>query len=186
MLIVRRRRRRARLPARQRRRLVAERRQRRRRRRRAVGRRRDAHRRPRSTRSGDGTENPDAVGNAVDGDPTTAWSTEQYDNFPDGAKTGVGLALDLDGEYDVQKVIVDTQQDGWSASIYVSDKPVGSSRRSADWGEPTVDGADLERIAHLRRPAAVKGRSVLRLAHAAARRATNGKHYVDVTEVRVA
>ena len=33
---------------------------------------------------GDGTENPGAVHNAVDGDPTTSWTTEQYDNFPDG------------------------------------------------------------------------------------------------------
>ena len=60
--------------------------------------------------------------NAIDGDTTTAWTTEQYDNFPDGEKNGVGLAFSLDREYDVTKVIVDTQQDGWGASIYVSDQ----------------------------------------------------------------
>ena len=59
-----------------------------------VGDERDHHRGPRrSTRSATARESPDLVGNAIDGDPTTAWSTEQYDNFPDGPKTGVGLAF---------------------------------------------------------------------------------------------
>ena len=58
---------------------------------------------------GDGTENPDAVTNAVDGNPTTSWTTEQYDNFPDGAKNGVGLAFALSEGVDVNKVVVETQ-----------------------------------------------------------------------------
>ena len=47
---------------------------------------------------GDGTESPDLVVLATDGDPATSWTTEQYDSFPDGAKNGVGLALDLHGD----------------------------------------------------------------------------------------
>ncbi|TDT30981.1 murein biosynthesis integral membrane protein MurJ [Naumannella halotolerans] len=45
----------------------------------------------------DQTENPDLVGDAVDGDPETAWRTLQYYNNPElgGAKRGVGLVLDL-------------------------------------------------------------------------------------------
>jgi putative peptidoglycan lipid II flippase len=45
---------------------------------------------------GDGREAPGAVGNAFDGDPTTAWETERYAT-PElgGLKPGVGLLVDL-------------------------------------------------------------------------------------------
>jgi eukaryotic-like serine/threonine-protein kinase len=45
----------------------------------------------------DKVENPDQRGFAVDGDPTTAWYTERYQNTPQfgGLKTGVGLILRL-------------------------------------------------------------------------------------------
>jgi serine/threonine protein kinase len=133
---------------------------------------------------GDGTESPNLVVNATDGDPTTVWTTEQYDNFPDGAKNGVGLALDLHGEYEVQQVIVDTLQKGWSASIYVSDRPVGELTTLADWGPVRVRGSDLER-SHTFETGGVKGRSVL-LWLTQLPTGDNGKHYVDVSEVRVA
>lgn len=46
---------------------------------------------------GDGVENDDAVGLAVDRDPTTAWETARYRGDPrfGGLKSGVGLLLDL-------------------------------------------------------------------------------------------
>jgi serine/threonine protein kinase len=46
---------------------------------------------------GDGQENPDAVGLAVDRDPSTSWTTATYRGSPHfgGLKTGVGLLLDL-------------------------------------------------------------------------------------------
>ena len=42
-------------------------------------------------------ENPDDVGNAVDGDPGTSWTTSTYEQQlgPGGLKEGVGLLLDL-------------------------------------------------------------------------------------------
>ena len=109
---------------------------------------------------GDHTESPTLVVNATDGDPTTSWTTEQYDNFPDGAKNGVGLALDLHGEYDVRQVIVDTLQKGWGASIYVSDRPTGELTTLSDWGPVRAHGSDLER-SHTFDTGGVKGRSVL-------------------------
>lgn len=47
--------------------------------------------------SGDGSENPGAVGLAVDRDPTTAWTTDTYRGDPHlgGLKPGVGLLIDL-------------------------------------------------------------------------------------------
>jgi hypothetical protein len=46
---------------------------------------------------GDGTENDDATGLAVDRDPTTFWSTSVYRDDPHfgGLKSGVGILLDL-------------------------------------------------------------------------------------------
>ena len=46
---------------------------------------------------GDGTEDPGAVGFAVDRDPTTVWTTDVYRGDPHfgGLKSGVGLLVDL-------------------------------------------------------------------------------------------
>ncbi len=133
---------------------------------------------------GDGTESPDLVANAVDGDPTTAWSTEQYDQFPDGPKTGVGLALSLDREYDVSKVTVDALRAGWGASIYVSDKSVDSLSTLGDWGDARASGSDLDRTKAFQF-SGVKGQSVL-VWFTQLPTGDNGRHYVEVTGVKVA
>jgi putative peptidoglycan lipid II flippase len=46
---------------------------------------------------GDGAEDPGGVGLAVDGDPTTQWTTDTYHDSPQfgGLKRGVGLLIDL-------------------------------------------------------------------------------------------
>jgi hypothetical protein len=51
-------------------------------------------------------ENPDEAPLAVDGDPTTAWTTETYKQQlgPAGLKTGVGLTIDLGATHDVSEV----------------------------------------------------------------------------------
>jgi len=134
---------------------------------------------------GDGTESPDLVDFAIDGDASTAWSTEQYDdNFPDGDKTGVGLALSLDREDDVSKVMVDTPRAGWGASIYVSNKPVDSLTTLDDWGDALASGSDLDR-ANTFEFNGVKGQSVL-VWFTQLPTGDNGKHYAEVNEVKVA
>jgi eukaryotic-like serine/threonine-protein kinase len=134
---------------------------------------------------GDGTESPDLVDNAIDGNPDTAWTTEQYDhNFPDGDKSGVGLALSLDGEFDVSQVTVDALRAGWGASIYVSDQPVGSLIALDDWGQARASGSDLDRSKAFEFNG-VKGQSVL-VWFTQLPTGDNGKHYVDVTGVKVA
>lgn len=51
----------------------------------------------------DGDENGDDAPLAVDGDPTTSWSTSTYEQQlgPGGLKTGVGLVVDLGAEREV-------------------------------------------------------------------------------------
>jgi len=133
---------------------------------------------------GDGTENPDLVKFAVDNDPATSWTTEQYATFPDGAKTGVGLVLDLNGEYDVQKVIVETQQAGWGAAVYVSVRPASALTTLGQWGPALAVGSDLDRSHTFTFPGA-KARSVL-LWLTQLPTGDNGQHYVDLSEVKVA
>lgn len=56
--------------------------------------------------SGSPGENPDDLPNLVDGDPTTVWTTEGYDNPSlQGVKDGVGFVVDLGGS-----VVVDSVQ----------------------------------------------------------------------------
>ena len=46
----------------------------------------------------------------MDGDAATSWGTQSYNDQlgpPPGLKTGVGLLLDLDGEQDVVRAVVD-------------------------------------------------------------------------------
>jgi hypothetical protein len=56
---------------------------------------------------GDGNEKDDQAARAVDGDPSTYWSTDTYktEQFS-GLKKGVGLLLGLDGEQQVTSVEV--------------------------------------------------------------------------------
>lgn len=57
---------------------------------------------------GNGEENSDRAGRAIDGDRTTAWRTKTYrDPFgPSGLKEGVGLLLDLGGRHEVRALQV--------------------------------------------------------------------------------
>ncbi|MET0894539.1 MAG: hypothetical protein ABWY80_01675, partial [Acidimicrobiia bacterium] len=87
------------------------------------------------------TENPEAVGNVVDGNLTTVWQTSQYVNFAE--KPGVGLRFDLDGTYALKSVKVIASQAGWSGSIYVSTKDGTSLTTLGDWGEAVATGSDV-------------------------------------------
>jgi hypothetical protein len=141
---------------------------------------------------GDGVEDNADAPSVLDGDPSSVWSTDQYNQWPDGQKDGVGLALSLDGEFDVRKVTVDTQQSGWAASIYVSDQEVSTltspSASLADWGPVRAQGEGLS-TSHTFDTGGVKGQSVLVWLTQLPSGQTNSgetKHFVDVTEVKVA
>ena len=93
---------------------------------------------------GGGSEHPEDVHFAIDGDPGTAWQTEGYSNRNFGnAKSGVGLWVQLDAAHDVTTVTVTTLEDGWSAQIYVADQP-GSSLDA--WGPARASGDNLPAV----------------------------------------
>ncbi len=91
---------------------------------------------------GDGSEREDRALFAVDGDPSTAWTTETYDSRQDflGLKDGVGLVLDVGEGADVRELVLTSSNEAWSATIHVADS---SGPEIGDWGDPvaTVDGA---------------------------------------------
>ncbi len=106
-----------------------------------------------------GRENPQAVGNLIDNNPATFWTTERY-NTPafGGAKSGVGVRLDLGSSHPVSSVIADADGTGWSGQIYVSDKPGATL---ADYGPVRAEKRDLglHAVIPLKQPAT--GRYVL-------------------------
>jgi serine/threonine-protein kinase len=68
---------------------------------------------------GTGAEHPDEVGNAIDGDPNTTWSTEHYLNGALG-KPGVGLYVDAAPGVAARAVVIRTPTPGFLASIYAA------------------------------------------------------------------
>jgi len=80
----------------------------------------------------DKVENESTVANVSDGDPSTVWKTQSYnDDFPK-LKPGVGVYLDLGRTSRISDVKV-MATTGYSAQIYVADRP-GADLSS--WGPP--------------------------------------------------
>jgi serine/threonine-protein kinase len=105
---------------------------------------------------GDG-EHDDEVAFTIDGDPSTAWRTETYQERDFGAKPGVGIVLELDRPSELQSLRVDSPTTGWAAAIYVADEPA----RSLDgWGDPVTSASSIDGGATFRM-AGADGRAVL-------------------------
>lgn len=107
---------------------------------------------------GDGIEHPELTGAAVDGDPATAWTTEEYSAGLSGLKPGVGLALELAEPGTIREVVVDSPSAGWSADIYVAET-VGASLE--DWGAPVASAQDISSGGHTFETGDVQGSAVL-------------------------
>ncbi len=73
---------------------------------------------------GDGTEHPERVAAATDGNPTTAWTTETYGDF-EGLKEGVGIVLDAGARVQLGAVTVVTEDPGFTARIQAGNRPAG-------------------------------------------------------------
>lgn len=89
---------------------------------------------------GDQRENDGDARLAVDGDPSTAWSTERYDSF---FKQGVGLVLDAGAVRRLERLDLVSGTPGVTAEIRASTSPDGPFRTIAAvraLGEKTVFG----------------------------------------------
>jgi len=88
--------------------------------------------------NGNGEEHPDQVNNAIDGDPSTGWSTMQYLNNPQlgGLKPGVGLVLDLGKPVKLGEVEVTFAAAGETVELRVPEKEATDRApmdRQAQW-----------------------------------------------------
>ena len=89
---------------------------------------------------GDGDENGDRAPLAIDGDPSTAWRTEGYnDRDITLLKDGVGLVLTLEEVASLDRLELDSPTNDWRIAVYVADAAPPSLE---GWGEPvtTTDG----------------------------------------------
>jgi hypothetical protein len=78
------------------------------------------------------------VGNAIDGNPATAWTTDHYfTRFFGGLHHGLGLAMVLDSRQALHTLSVLSPTVGWSAEVYVADS-VPDPPALAPWGPPVA------------------------------------------------
>ncbi len=85
---------------------------------------------------GSGAEHDEELPFLVDGNPATAWTTENYNSSRfGGLKPGVGVVLQLDGQYKLDNLRVTSATTGWSAEVLVADAP--RDTRQA-WGAPVI------------------------------------------------
>jgi hypothetical protein len=88
---------------------------------------------------GDGTEDRAAAPLAIDGDPTTAWTTEHYDSATfAGTKTGpdpgVGIYVEARSVSRAGRIEVRSPTPGWNAQIFASVGPPPAA--ITGWGAP--------------------------------------------------
>ena len=89
--------------------------------------------------SGHTLDNASRVGQAFDGNPSTAWSTDQYNSPTFGnLYPGIGLEIQLAQTATLRTLTVDSPTQGWSASAYVSSSPVSTGTALSAWGAPTA------------------------------------------------
>lgn len=94
--------------------------------------------------TGDG-EHPDEVGLAVDGDPSTTWSTSSYQTELSVLKPGVGLIFDLDESAAVEEVEVQLGTPGATYELRAGDS-LGQDEQAFKLIETVTDAGDKERI----------------------------------------
>lgn len=86
--------------------------------------------------TGDGRENDELTGNVHDGDPSTAWRTEGYnDRDITKLKDGVGIVLSLGSTATLESLELQSPTSGWRAEIYVA---ATAADELDGWGEPVA------------------------------------------------
>lgn len=132
---------------------------------------------------GNGSENPEQAGKAVDGDPDTFWYTRNYYGHSDfgNLKPGVGLILDLGKPQDVRKVRADFAG-RTSAELLVADQDASSMPTSFDAFRKIASGTGESLTYHPDHP--VRSRYVL-VWLTDLPLATDGNYRGRISEIRI-
>ena len=93
----------------------------------------------------DGAEHPDEVGLATDQNPSTAWSSETYQDALTLVKPGVGLIFDLGSSKEVSEVVVDLGGAGYALELRASDEK-GADENAFEEVGSTAASAGSERF----------------------------------------
>jgi serine/threonine-protein kinase len=93
---------------------------------------------------GDHHEHDEDVRFATDGDATTFWRTEQYDNPPSLGKPGVGLILDAHQPVQLHQLGIATGTPGFTAEIQASDSPTGPFTTVVGPSQTVNDGTHFQ------------------------------------------
>jgi tRNA A-37 threonylcarbamoyl transferase component Bud32 len=131
---------------------------------------------------GDGGERDAEAPLVFDGDDTTEWKTEGYNNpVADSGKSGVGIVVNLEGPAAIDSVEVSTPNTGWSGQVFVSGQPATDL---AGWGTAldSAEGADGTTTFELD---GVEGSSVLIWLTDLGPPGDDGKYRGRVGEIRV-
>jgi serine/threonine-protein kinase len=139
---------------------------------------------------GDGEEDPEAIGFAIDGNPTgTAWSSEHYDTdtfagTKDGPDPGMGLYVTAGSSAKPAEMIIRTPSPGWDAEIFAAVS--GPPEELQGWGEPVGTVSDAQSLneveLHLEAPAKY---FLIWFNKAAAAQDQEGRYQVEVSDVKL-
>src|SRR5690606_3138073 len=89
---------------------------------------------------GDGNEHDDELAFLTDGDPSTTWSTEGYNQRDFGIKPGVGVYVDVGSERELDALAISSPTNGWSASVHVASAPATALD---GWGAPVAGASGV-------------------------------------------
>jgi serine/threonine-protein kinase len=139
---------------------------------------------------GDGHEDPETVGLAIDGNPTgTAWSTEHYDTDTfAGTKTGpdpgVGLYVTTKATSSPTEMLIRSPTPGWDGEIFAA--AGGPPEELPEWGEPVgevTDAGESEEVElHLPTPSRYY---LIWFTKAAQARDQEGRYQVEISDVKL-
>jgi serine/threonine-protein kinase len=128
------------------------------------------------------TEHPELTGDAIDGDTSTAWTTEDYQNGPavsDSGKAGVGLIVETAKPVNATALGVRSEQSGWSFSVYAAES--GPPDSLAGWGAPVATADDVATDASV--PLQLKSPARYYLIWITSLAQTEGGYGVEIDEV---
>ncbi len=97
--------------------------------------------------SDDGSENPEKVPKAIDGNTSTYWETSWYSTADLGSlKPGVGLIVDLGSAHKVGKVSVDLIGGSTSVDLMAAGKDAASAPTSLDGFTKVASGSGAQQL----------------------------------------
>jgi serine/threonine-protein kinase len=139
---------------------------------------------------GDGKEDPETIGFAVDGNLSTAWSSEHYDTdtfagTKSGPDPGVGLYVTTKSPASPTAMVIRTPGPGWDAQIYAveGDAPEALS----EWGEPIGEISDATENEEVELLLGDEKASnfLLWFTKAAAARDQEGRYQIEISEIKL-